>query len=242
MLVVKEPCLWVSILWFLCLRVVAPSNIKFHTYSNGMLRGFFFLALHVHHVVEHQTCQKEIFGVLGICYMWFLLGNIFLGYNCQCVGPQNISLLSMCVEDANYLWPHPVLWIGAHFGTPTLNENTKKVWLIFWVRIWKSHTNRTPKGGSYLSSSGVEAIVSGYYFALPMLTSFSDPPHRHDEVYGVKDGSSFVAYMGLSLISIPLINPIVVGGKKVRLQNLSLEDDFFFVFICVWEFPKHLKT
>ena len=53
----------------------------------------------------------------------------------------------------------------------------------------------------------------------------------------------WVGYMGLSHTSIPLINPIVFGGKKkkIRLQKFNLEDEHFIKFTD--EIAKnHLKT
>ena len=86
-------------------------------------------------------------------------------------------------------------------GQPPRLPVRKKVWPIFWVGFGKSTLRGHPSQGGSLSSSssGVEAIVSEYSFALPMLAPFSNPPRwHHNDVYGVGYDSRFVVgYMGL---------------------------------------------
>ena len=158
-----------------------------------------FFPHYIYHVVDHESCQKKDIWSLGYVRL-DPFGRTSL-VTIANVDPQNISLLSMCGGCKLFATPPDDFVNWCAFWDNPRPPVRKKVWPIFWVGFGKSTLRGHPSQGGSLSSSssGVEAIVSEYSFALPMLAPFSNPPRwHHNDVYGVGYDSRFVVgYMGL---------------------------------------------
>ena len=158
-----------------------------------------FFPHYIYHVVDHESCQKKDIWSLGICQTWSFWENIF-GYDCQC-GPTKYLTIHMCGGCKLFATPPDDFVNWCPFWDNPRPPVRKKVWPIFWVGFGKSTLRGHPSQGGSLSSSssGVEAIMSEYSSALPMLAPFSNSPRwHHNDVYGVGYDSRFVVgYMGL---------------------------------------------